>query len=427
MPNPLRAAVRLMDDRKAAPPAVPALVPSYQIGRPQAPKWDTKKAVTDGFEVSTLVYRCCVIWMQCVASVPWLAYTRGKGADAPWEPAPDHPLSLLVDQPNTQQSFQEVVQLVTAHMQLGGNFTLRKILVGGTETRPDELRALWPLNVAAMQPIPAAVGPVGSVSGYRYEWDGVRETFPADQIVHGMFPDPINPFWGVSPLMAAARVVDTDVSMADWNRTAMENRAVPDGVFVFKDNLTEEEYEEARARVREQRLGTRNAREPWVIGNAAQWIQTGMTPAEMDFIASRGLNREEICAAFGVPVSLVIGQKDNTFANYAEARRAFWLDSVIPFLETIRAPLNRALVPHFGDRRGLWLSFDTSNVPALQGNLTEKIDGYAKLVEHGVPPNVAAARVELDIDEIEGGDVSLIPATLVPLSMAGGAPDTEVL
>jgi len=43
---------------------------------------------------------------------------------------------------------------------------------------------------------------------------------------------------------------------------------------------------------------------------------------------------------------------------------------------------------------------------------------FATLVEHGVTPNEAAALAGLDIKKIEGGDVPLVNAALVPLSVA---------
>jgi Phage portal protein len=47
-----------------------------------------------------------------------------------------------------------------------------------------------------------------------------------------------------------------------------------------------------------------------------------------------------------------------------------------------------------------------------------RIRDFAELVEHGVPANKAAKHVGLAIDEIEGGDVSMVKATLIPLAIA---------
>jgi hypothetical protein len=54
---------------------------------------------------------------------------------------------------------------------------------------------------------------------------------------------------------------------------------------------------------------------------------------------------------------------------------------------------------------------------------------YALLVENGIAPNVAAKQVGLEIEKIEGGDVPMISAKMIPLSLAtdptGFAPPAE--
>jgi HK97 family phage portal protein len=224
----------------------------------------------------------------------------------------------------------------------------------------------------------------------------------------------------MSPLKAAARTVDTDVEAVRWNKVALQNRAVGDGVFTFPNPLTREQWERAREQVRQQYEGVDNARRPWVLGSGASYNRMSLTPVEMDWLASRKDMRVEICAALNVHPPIVGIYDDATLANIATARRMHWEDTIIPILEDLEGCLNRTLVPHFGPRDRLRLVFDTSQVRALQRNLKELVETGEKMQKMGVPLNHIIQRLELQLDPVPGGDVGYIPSTMIPLSIAGG-------
>jgi phage portal protein BeeE len=50
----------------------------------------------------------------------------------------------------------------------------------------------------------------------------------------------------------------------------------------------------------------------------------------MDFMAAKDGAAREIALAFGVPPMLLGIPGDNTYANYQEANRAFWRQTVLP-------------------------------------------------------------------------------------------------
>ena len=54
------------------------------------------------------------------------------------------------------------------------------------------------------------------------------------------------------------------------------------------------------------------------------------SPKDMDFIAAKHGAARDIALAFGVPPMLLGIPGDNTYANYQEANRAFWRQTVLP-------------------------------------------------------------------------------------------------
>ena len=88
-----------------------------------------------------------------------------------------------------------------------------------------------------------------------------------------------------------------------------------------------------------------------------------LSPRDMDFIALKQMAAREIALALGVPPLLLGIPGDNTYANYGEANRAFWRQTVIPLVQRSAVGFSRWLGPAFG--RGLVLRPDLDNLDAL--------------------------------------------------------------
>ncbi len=83
------------------------------------------------------------------------------------------------------------------------------------------------------------------------------------------------------------------------------------------------------------------------------WKPLSLQPAAPAFVAANGLAAREIELAFGVPPLLLGLPGDNTFANYAEANRAFWRQTAIPLVMRTAQSLAQWLGPAFGDELSL--------------------------------------------------------------------------
>ena len=176
--------------------------------------------------------------------------------------------------------------------------------------------------------------------------------------------------------------------------------------------LTQDQWTEARAMVREQHQGMDNAHTPWVLGAGANWQQMSLSPAEMDFINSRKFTREEICTIFQVPPPMIGILEKATYQNIETARKILWQDSIVPLLEDIKDCFNLSLTPEFG--QDIELSYDLGNVEALQETTGDKITQAKDLFAMGVPFNMINQKLELGFDNIDGGDTGFLPNSLVP-------------
>jgi len=200
----------------------------------------------------------------------------------------------------------------------------------------------------------------------------------------------------------------------------MQNRAVPDGMVSLKVPLSEKQFDAANRFLENQLMGASNSHRPFVMGYDADYKRFALSPAEMDFIESRRLTREEICGMFAVPPPLVGIYDKATLANIETARVIFWLDTIIPLLEDLSDVWTFALASDFGD--DYRIVYDTSQVQAIQSLLKDRIENAKKLFDMGVPFNSINRRLDLGFDEIVGGEVGYIGSSLQPATQDPNSP-----
>jgi HK97 family phage portal protein len=422
--NPLQRAARQIKGG----PTTSQLQPPWKIGQPlnrEMRHLDTRTAISEGFKLSTWVYAAVTLKSSQAARVPWRAFEKpevrgtktGKRADE-WVPAESdagRALEDLLENPNQAMGRQDVVEREVQHLELGGNALYSLVFATNIRAGKKIPAEMWPMNPSALRPIASREK---FISGYDYEWDGIKRTLPAEEVLHLMYCDPANPYWGLGALQAAARVVDTDISAVAWNRSIMDNRAIPDIVFTIDRPLSREEWENARREVRESYAGSENGRAPWVVGDGASIQMLSWKPTDMDYLEGRKFSREEISSVFHVPPPLLGIMENATEANLDSSRKELWTSGLIPLLDNLRGVRNRRLVPYFGDRATLKIDYDTSEVEVLREDVKLKADALKILTGCGMPLNQAMDYLDMDTDEVEGGDVGLVPATVMPITMA---------
>jgi len=379
-----------------------SLVTPQQANRPQWTDWSTANAIQNGLKASEWVYSCVRKLADAISAASW--FVEQRAGEDEWERDMSHPLTNLLSRPNAQMSRQDLFERTAYHLYLGGNALWH--LERSGKGIPQSIVPLMPDQI---KPVPAGTGL--EVARYEYRIGSKKQDLEPQEICHLQIADPGNPFWGLAPLRAAMTTVDTDVEAVRWNKVSLQNRAVTDGVFAYKQPLTNEQWEDARKHVREQHMGADNAHTPWVLGADASYHQMSLTPVEMDFLRTRQFNVASIANVFGVPVVL-ISQERTTFNNMTTGRKMFWEDTVIPRLDDLCDALDLRLTPYWNpegltdaSKKVLQIGYDVSGIPAMQSIWREKVDSGRKLWDMGVPFNAVNQRLELGIDVVEGGDL----------------------
>ncbi len=133
--------------------------------------------------------------------------------------------------------------------------------------------------------------------------------------------------------------------------------------------LSPDQFERLKAELEDELSRARaNAGRPMVLEGGLDWKEMGFSPKDMDFIEAKNGAAREIALALGVPPMLLAIPGDNTYANYAEANRAFWRQTVIPLLRRVTDGLVQSVGTRFEE--GLRLEPDLDQVEALRMTAT---------------------------------------------------------
>jgi len=235
--------------------------------------------------------------------------------------------------------------------------------------------------------------------------------------------NPLDDWYGMSPIEAAARSIDQNNESRAWNVALLQNSARPPGALVTQNELQPDQFERLKEQIREQYMGARNAGRPLLLEGGLDWKEIGLTPAEMHWLEGLKLSAREIAIAFGVPPELIGDNANKTYSNYKEARQAFYTETVLPLMDSIKGELNNWLIPKFGDKR-IYIDYDRDEIEALQEDREAVWARALEAVKTGViTPN--EARVMLGYDEVEGGDMLMMPASMMPLTVVTGEDVSE--
>lgn len=371
-------------------------------------EWDDEKAIREGLKASTYVYKAIDLKAKGFAKARLDLYTYNEQDEQ--IRIDNHPIYKLWDRPNPFMSGGEFRERLIQYLDLSGNAPIYKVRGVG-----NKVVALYPIPPANLQPIADSNR---YITGYLYTNGSSRLQIDVDDVIHLQHPDPSTALWGLAPLKVVARTVDTDIDAVKWNKSSMQNRGVPDGVMSTDIALTDAQYNQAIDKWAEQQENASRAHKTLFLSGNWKYDSMANTAVEMDFINSRKMTREEITAAFGVPL-ILLGIMDNaTYSNYQEARLSFWEDTEIPLIDRLMDSFTFGLAHEFGE--DIIMSADYSEVPALKARLSAQAETARKFMELGYTRDEVNERLGIGFQATSTGDIRYITSSLIPEDLAGG-------
>ena len=319
---------------------------------------DTVSLVRNGFVGNPVGFRCVRLISEAAAALPLVLQDCATRYSS-------HPLLTLINRPNGGQGRAELFEALYAQILLSGNGYLEAVGEGGV---PLELHVL---RSDRMRLVPGADGwPVA----YEYAVGGKAHRFAVEggqsPICHIKSFHPQDDHYGLSPMQAAAQALDVPTAASRWSKALLDNAARPSGAIVYRGTdgqgtLGADQYDRLVSEMEAHHQGARNAGRPMLLEGGLDWKPMGFSPSDMEFHKTKEAAAREIALAFGVPPMLLGIPGDATYANYAEAHRAFYRLTVLPLAARVCAAVSHWLAGFSGE--AVAFLYDLDQVSALSG------------------------------------------------------------
>lgn len=325
------------------------------VGRAVWTTRDATELTSIGYARNPVAYRCIRMIAEGAASLHYDVFRDSDELD-------NHPLRQLLLTPNPRQTGADLFEALVANLLCFGNAYIEVVADGMT---PRELYCLRPDRVRVVP------GPDGWPEAYEYAVGGQSVRLRMDgaalpPVLHIKMHDPLDDHYGMAPLAAAQVPLDIHNSASAWNKALLDNSARPSGALVYAAdgaNMSDEQFARLKDELETSFSGAFNAGRPILLEGGLDWKPLALTPKDMDFMEAKSAAAREIALALGVPPLLLGLPGDNTYANYVEANRALWRQTIIPLAQRVMQAIAHWLAPAYGER--LRLELDLDKVEAL--------------------------------------------------------------
>lgn len=239
------------------------------------------------------------------------------------------------------------------------------------------------------------------IAGYLYGRDtGKGVMFTPEECIHGRYPNPANPWYGLGKVEAGWGVVQKQKAVEDFDLASFQNNARPDYALVVKSGAAPKEMDAFEAQVRAKLEGVKRAGRFLAITGDVSLQPLSWPPKDM---AGRDDIVEEIAAVFGVPVTILKANDPNLAS--AQIGYASWKEmTILPICRMMEDFINQQLLPMYGIEDDACVAFDD---PVPKNRMEERADAESSLRN---------GRITLNEDRIESGrDPYPDPLADVPL------------
>ena len=333
-------------------PGAPVAFNPSQAGKPYRDSWDIERAYREGMAKVTWVNRCVDAIAGNQARLPVILR---KDNSPHGKIVTDNNDNKILDILNSKSNMGENSFIFRYRLSSQLLMSSRGAFIEKVRGKDGGIIALQLLPPQHTSPIP---DPRKFVSGFEVDMrNGTKVILKPEDVCWIRKPHPLDPYLSMTPLESAGIAVEIENLSKVYNRNFLLNDGRPGGLLVVRGEIDDDDKDELRARFR----GNINrAGHVTVVSSdeGVDYVDTGASPRDANYIQMRQITKEEILASFGVPESVIGNASGRTFSNAAEEHRVFWNETMLPHMELIGRALDELDEEYYID-------FDTSDVPIL--------------------------------------------------------------
>jgi HK97 family phage portal protein len=406
MLNLIQRAIQTAADNRKASPLASVLQRGGKVMTgiygPTYPTTDYTDLVNNGYKRNPDVYAAVSLIARACAAVPWyLSQVDNEGSDVEYR-NPELARKIANPAPNVTFSYW-MRQAVTDYL-LGGNYYSYLIEAGGRiyewqRMRPDYVSIIPSSDLSR------------PVAKYLYSYGVTREIEP-EYVTHWRNFDPVNDWYGMSPLEAAIRSVTMGNSAIDWNTATLQNMGRFSGIIKFADTLDEAQKEAIYSAFQDRRAGAANAGKPLLTDDEFEWVPTSMNVVDADWFNGLNLTKQQIASVFGID-SVLIGDKTaSTYNNQEQAMLRLYYDVVMPILLEISGWLSESVISTW--QANAVLRFDFEGIDAIK---RDQAAAYERLEKVSfLSPNEKRTEVGYEVRPEPAMDAIYVNSGVIPIT-----------
>ena len=335
----------------------------------------------EGYALNFAARRAVQLVAQSSAAInPLLYQSKGK-VDAEVN---QHALLEILKRPNHAQSWFKFVEELTSYYKIAGQAFIRITAEG----RNFELFALRPDKTT----INEGKG-WKEVESYTYQDEYLNATYSPEEIIHLKTFNPLHEYEGLSEFTSIGLEIDQKNLSSKWNVSILRNGGKPSHVVISKKQLQEEQFKRLKREIRTEYSGANSAGKIALFeGDELEIKPMSFTGDELSFIDGQKIAIAAIAANLGVAPELVGVTDAKKYANYQEAQKALYTETVIPWTNYVYGEINTRVTQRFG--KNLYLKPWLESIEVLQKNKADEASRIGQLTKTN---NITFGQAGLDL------------------------------
>ena len=309
--------------------------------------------------------------------------------------ADEHPLSRLLREPNPGMSGFKLLEWTSSTFDIYGEAYWLKRRQRG------EVVELYPLHPGSMTRRDGAWSfDNGSMHLERIE--------DRDLVAFRSF-NPSSLLRGMSPLEPLRSTLENEWHARSATSSFWQRGARPGMALTHPTNISEPAADRLRAQMAHDHSGSGKTGGTLILEEGMKPETMTLTAEEAQYIETRKLNREEVCAAYDIPPPVVHILDRATFSNITEQMRSMYRDTMAPHLRGIEAAIETDLRAVEWPQDPVYAEFLMDEV--LRGDFESRQDALNKASHM----TIAEKRKMENLPFIEGTDRIFLNTATMPL------------
>lgn len=334
----------------------------------------------------------------------------------------DNDLQMLIDNPNPLYTKTEFLEgFYTMRLICGNSYVYVPRLEDGVNA--GKTTEMWLMPTQYTNPVITQTFPK-EITGYQLRLFGVTDIAKED-VMHSRYFNPQftimgDELNGLSPLQALARVAQKAKSENDFMVSGFQNSGAQ-GIVSFEggEDLSTVALGKMKADYYGETTDTINARKILWNNNKVTFTQIGLGPVDMQVIESQMITLKKFCNAYGISARLLNNDGAGSENSDTNARKALYLNAVIPEVQAFCDIMNKDLAKSFD--AGYYVDYDITEITELQGDMQKIAQSLAAM--WWVTPNEKREVQNFGKSDDENMDKFIIPSGSMFLDELGAVPD----